>query len=299
MDVVQDGFVTVRGLRFHYRDWGGDGHPVVLLHGLASSCRTWDYVAPLLRSHFRVLALDQRGHGTSDKPDDGYDYDSVTEDLQGFLSAMALERPLLVGHSWGCSVVLEYAAKRAQDLTGIVMVDGGFGGPGDHPGRSWEQMWEQLAPPDLTSYTPAQLMEWIRSRSRTPWTAERESILMAQFIVTPRGTVTPQLSRENHKRILHAMWERSGAGDPLVAQCPVLMMPCRQSGEGADQERMQRKETGVQEAGARLPVSRTVWMDDSVHDVQLQRPESVAQTIIDAVTDGFFPSRSGRAQVAT
>ena len=299
MDAVQDRFVTLRGMRFHYRDWGGDGHPAVLLHGLASSCRTWDYVAPLLLPHLRVLALDQRGHGASDKPDDGYDFESVTEDLQAFLSAMALERPLLVGHSWGCSVVLEYAAKRAQDLTGIVMVDGGTGGPGDHPGRSWEQMWEQLAPPDLTAHTPAQLMERIRSRSSIPWTPEREAILMAQFSVTPRGTVTPQLSRENHKKILRAMWERSNSEHPLIAQCPVLLMPCRQSGEGVDQERVQRKEAGVQEAGARLPVSRTIWMEDSVHDVQLQRPESVAQAIVEAFTDGFFPSRSAHAQVAT
>ena len=160
-------------------------------------------------------------------------------------------------------------------------------------------MWEQLAPPDLTDHTPAQLMERIRSRSSIPWTPEREAILMAQFSVTARGTVTPHLSRENHKKILRAMWERSGAGQPLIAQCPVLLMPCRQSGDGVDQERMQRKEAGVQEAGARLPVSRTIWMEDSVHDVQLQRPESVAQAIIDAFTDGFFPSRSAHAQVAT
>ena len=161
-------------------------------------------------------------------------------------------------------------------------------------------MWEQLAPPDLTALTPAQLMERIRSRSGIPWTPEREAILMAQFIVTPGGTVTPHLSRENHKRILRAMWERSSSGQqPLIAQCPVLMMPCRQRGEGVDQERMQRKEAGVQEAGARLPMSRTIWMEDSVHDVQLQRPESVAQAIIDAYTDGFFPSRSAHTRVAT
>src|SRR5215212_111789 len=57
------------GLRLHYRDWGGTGRGLLLLHGLASSARIWDLLAPLLRPYGRVVALDQRGHAASDKPD--------------------------------------------------------------------------------------------------------------------------------------------------------------------------------------------------------------------------------------
>ena len=60
--------VGLDGMPFHYRDWGGAGQPIVLLHGLASTCHIWDLVAPILRRAFRVVALDQRGHGESGKP---------------------------------------------------------------------------------------------------------------------------------------------------------------------------------------------------------------------------------------
>ena len=53
-----DGYFSTNGIRLHYRDWGGDGRPVVLLHGLASSCHIWDLVAPQLAQE---LLRDCRG----------------------------------------------------------------------------------------------------------------------------------------------------------------------------------------------------------------------------------------------
>ena len=56
-------YVGINGLQFHFRDWGGRGFPILLLHGLASHCGIWDLVAPILARHARVFALDLRGHG--------------------------------------------------------------------------------------------------------------------------------------------------------------------------------------------------------------------------------------------
>ena len=66
--------------------WGGEW--LVLLHGLASQAHIWDLVAPLLIDSFRVIAIDQRGHGLSDKPDSGYDWATVTADLDAILNAL-------------------------------------------------------------------------------------------------------------------------------------------------------------------------------------------------------------------
>src|SRR5438128_1702358 len=102
--------LLVNNIRLHLRDWGGEGPPLLLLHGLASSCHIWDLVAPQLRQVSRVIALDQRGHGESEKTEGGYDFASVTADLRAVVEALQLERPILVGHSWGGNVVVEYAA---------------------------------------------------------------------------------------------------------------------------------------------------------------------------------------------
>ena len=97
---------TLNGLSFHYRDWGGTGQLVVLLHGLASTCQIWDLVAPILADDYAVVALDQRGHGRSAKPDYGYDFATVGGDLLALIEAKGMERPLIAGHSWGGDVAL-------------------------------------------------------------------------------------------------------------------------------------------------------------------------------------------------
>ena len=79
--IPRDGWLTVNGLSFHYLDWGGSGQPLLLLHGLASTCHIWDMVAPILAQDHSVVALDQRGHGETDKPNSGFEFASVTQDL--------------------------------------------------------------------------------------------------------------------------------------------------------------------------------------------------------------------------
>ena len=79
---MTDAYIGINGLLFHGIDWGGIGRPMLLLHGLASNARFWDLAAPYLTHHFYTLALDQRGHGASAKPDQGYDFPSIAEDVR-------------------------------------------------------------------------------------------------------------------------------------------------------------------------------------------------------------------------
>src|SRR4051812_39982314 len=97
-------------IRLSYRTWGDSGPPVVLVHGLASSLHIWDFVAPLLAEKFSVVAYDQRGHGLSDKPNDGYDLATMVADLEGLISELRLDKPVIIGHSWGATLALGYAA---------------------------------------------------------------------------------------------------------------------------------------------------------------------------------------------
>ncbi len=96
----RDEWLTINGLNFHYRDWGGGEPGIILLHGLASTCHIWDLVAPVLaQGGHRVVAMDQRGHGASAKPDQGYDFEIVSRDLIGLIEGLGMERPLIIGHS--------------------------------------------------------------------------------------------------------------------------------------------------------------------------------------------------------
>jgi pimeloyl-ACP methyl ester carboxylesterase len=115
-----EAWLTVDGLSFHYRDWGGTGQPLLLLHGLASTCHIWDMVAPILAQDYCVIALDQRGHGESAKPNEGYDFASVSKDVLGFTAQLGWDNPMVVGHSWGGSVALEMAVRAPESVKGMV-----------------------------------------------------------------------------------------------------------------------------------------------------------------------------------
>ena len=137
--------VNSDGLRLAIRDSGGQGKPVVLVHGLGYGQHSWDRVAPhlLSTSSLRVLTYDQRGHGASDSSDD-YSPAAFGEDLAAVLGDLGLKEPILVGHSLDATVVLEYVASQGG-CAGVVCVDGGL--PVVLPRADWQTMRAQMRRP--------------------------------------------------------------------------------------------------------------------------------------------------------
>ncbi len=285
---TQDKRITVNGLDFHYRDWGGSGRSLVLLHGLASTCHIWDLVAPILSEDYSVVALDQRGHGESAKPEDRYDFASVADDLLGFIEGMGLDRPIIAGHSWGGDVALEFSVAYPPAASGLCFVDGGMVEPSArYP--SLEEARVQMAPPVLTGMTVDQFLERVRNGNQARMMTPRvEEAVLANFAVLEDNTIRPQLSRENHIRIIEALWDHHPPQLYPRLECPVLILPARQGTNPAEMERLERKEAGVAAAAGSMQRSKVVWLEDSVHDVPLQRPELVASVIREHIQEGFF-----------
>ena len=185
----EDRWVKVNGLEFHLRDWGGSGPPIILLHGLASTSHIWNQVAPILAQEHQVLAIDQRGHGQTAKPDRGYDFATVAEDLLGLIQSQEIDRPIIVGHSWGGDVALEFDVKYPGLARGLCFVDGGMI---DASARhsSLEAAKEEMAPPIFTGVTLDQFRTRIRSRHRNPpLTPEFEAVILANFEALEDQTV--------------------------------------------------------------------------------------------------------------
>ena len=289
MPTPNDRYIDLRGLPFHYRDWGGTSRPVLLLHGLASTCHIWDLVAPLLAADFRVVALDQRGHGLSAQVEDGFDFATVSGDAAALIAALGWQRPIIVGHSWGADVALELAAAQPALTSGLIFVDGGTIEPSARPGWTLEQAREDMAPPIFTGFTPEMMRERVMSGARfgpNPPEAVVGAVL-ANFRILDDGTIQANLRRENHLRIIDALWDHKPSQLYPTLQCPVLMLPARQSTPDAHDRRFRREES-IAKAASLLPVSKTVWLEDSIHDVPLQRPELVAKEIREHLRDGFF-----------
>ncbi len=114
--------VEIGGLKFHCTDWGGGGPPLVMLHGLSGHARTWDHTAAALSERYRVLALDQRGHGDSDWAPQ-YGLAPMAQDVLGFLDALELAEVTLMGLSMGGLVSFVFAAAHPDRVTRMVIMD--------------------------------------------------------------------------------------------------------------------------------------------------------------------------------
>ena len=112
------------GLTLHALEWSALGVPMILIHGFGNEAHIWDDFAPQVAAHYRVIALDLRGHGDSDwDPESRYDYTNHLADLEAVVAALGMERMVLVAHSLGGRVSMLFAGRHPEQLAGLVIVD--------------------------------------------------------------------------------------------------------------------------------------------------------------------------------
>jgi len=282
-----DRWLDVRGIQLHFKEWPGEASeaPFVLVHGLSSNLRTWEGLADLLSaSGHRVVAVDQRGHGLSGKPETGYGFEEVTADIRELIGALGFRRrPIVAGQSWGGAVVLDLAALNPGLASGIILVDGGFMELSSRPGATWGRVSVELRPPQLAGTPRSEMLERMR-RFHPDWTDEGIDRTLGNFEVLPDGTVRPWLTLDRHMQILRAMWDHRTSQLYARVEEPALLCPAARG----DPARVALKREGVAHASAALPRARVHWFEDTDHDVHVHRPNELARVILDSVADGFF-----------
>lgn len=275
--IVQHRVELAEGQTLNVRERAGNGCPFLCVHGLASNARLWDHVgAELSAAGHRVVAVDQRGHGLSDRNGGGYTCPQMAADLVALRDALGLDRPVLVGQSWGGNVVMHAGALYPEAWHAIAAVDGGtirLGQEFADPATAWAA----LRPPPLAGQ-PAETVRRMIASSVAEWPDGALEAQMGNFEELADGTARPRLTLEDHRRIVEEMVSNDPAqvyGDIGV---PVLLLPVR-GGQGSWAD---RKEARVQEALAALPDGRVQWFDGA-HDIHLQKPAVVAAALLTLV----------------
>lgn len=257
------------------RVWSeGDDRPFVLVHGLASNARMWDGVVEALQgAGHPVATVDLRGHGHSDKPDDGYGMAQVADDLCAVNDALGWTRPVAVGQSWGGNVVLELAHRRADLVAGVVGVDGGtielsrrF--------AEWDACAAAMRPP-ATAGTPAIELEVMLRRLHPDWPETGIAGMLANWEVRADGTVAPWLTLERHLLVLRGLWEHHPSKLYASIEAPVLFIPAVGGFSATDEA------VGLLRRGRVHPLAGD-------HDLHAQHPAEVASILHDACAGGFF-----------
>jgi pimeloyl-ACP methyl ester carboxylesterase len=125
----------VNGVRINYKI-GGQGPPVVLLHGYTETSHMWLPLMPLLAKNHTVIAPDLRGAGNSERPQGGYDKKTMAKDMRELVHQLGYKQVSLVGHDIGLMVAYAYAAQYPEEVSKVVLMDAFLPGVGD-----WKSVW--------------------------------------------------------------------------------------------------------------------------------------------------------------
>ena len=270
---LSDTVVPLSGVRMAVREAPGPRRPFLLVHGLASNARLWDGVARrLAAAGHEVVAVDQRGHGGSEQTATGYDTATAAADLAELIALRhwtGKREPVVAGQSWGGNVVLTLAALHGG-VAAIALVDGGWIHLSDRF-PTFDQCWEQLAPPVFDGWTRAELAERALDWNRD-WPEEGRRGALGNFAELPDGTVRPHLSRDHHRSIVHSLW--SDDPRPLYPRVtvPALLMPAVDS--------VPTTTTPAVEALEQIPLAEVSWYVGAHHDLHAQLPDRCAADLL-------------------
>jgi pimeloyl-ACP methyl ester carboxylesterase len=282
------------GVTLHVREWprpspaappGSRARRWLCVHGLASNARTWDGVAARLQElGHSVASVDLRGHGRSDKPDDGYDFPTFCADLVAVLDGLGWERAVVAGQSMGGNVAVDLAARHPGRVGAVAGVDGGAI---DLQQRwpVWEDCLAALTPPRLEGTARSEIEAMLRRR-HPDWPEDGVAATLANFETRPDGTVRPWLTRDRHLRLLRALWEHQPALVLPMVTVPAVLLVAGPGAKGRsedddsdDDAAAAAKAAEVKAAAAALRTLSVHWITGADHDVHVQQPRLVAELL--------------------
>jgi esterase len=264
---LTSGNLGIDGLTLHYVDWGGSGAPLVMLHGLSGHARTWDHTAAALSDRYRVLALDQRGHGDSDWAPQ-YGLRPMAKDLLAWLDALDLSEVTLMGSSMGGLVSFVFAAAHPERVGRMVIMD--IGPELARAGSA--NVTSSLAANDVFS-SEDEAFAQARAANPRPTDATLRHRVRHNLRKLPDGTLTYKYDKEL-RRNPRALFDHTP--DELWAawravSCPVLLVRAADSDVLAADTAQRMLAENPNVSFASIP--------DCGHSITLDRPDGLLEVV--------------------
>jgi pimeloyl-ACP methyl ester carboxylesterase len=170
----QEGFVATPEVRLRYLEWGDRSkEALLLLHGIGQTAHTWAYFATAMKPHYRVIAVDHRGHGESGwAPDGDYSPAAHGRDLDAIIEQLKLETFLLIGFSMGGRNAMWLTDRHPTKVRRLVLVDAGP----DRPPSGGSEARQFMSGPDVFGSVEDFVERAIRFNPRRSREALRESL---------------------------------------------------------------------------------------------------------------------------
>jgi len=212
-------------VRLNYLDWGGNGPPLVMIHGIANSPHIFDDLAPLLTERFHVIAYARRGHGQSDAPAGGYGSEALLSDLTHLLDNLGIERAHFLGWSMGGDEITEFAGRFPERVGKLIYLDGGYDWSDAAFFKAFTEMLGVNAAGPSALESLDNLRAWFHAAwvgAGVPWTNALEAFLRDAVRIDPQGAVMPVPSVAVFGSLLRTLgtWKR----DYTKVRAPALAL---------------------------------------------------------------------------
>jgi pimeloyl-ACP methyl ester carboxylesterase len=252
-----------------------DRAPFVLLHGIASTSVAWEEAALLLADAGRtVYTVDFRGHGLSDRPEEGYDLETFASDLLGVLAQLKIHRPVLVGHSLGASVILQAIGTARPIASGIALIEGGLVDAQDQFATP-EECLDRTALPPVAGMSALSLKTMLRQLN-PDWSDIHLAAPLAALDVKPNGTVEWVLTPVRYVGLLGALWTARAADRWPSVRVPALVVVA-DTGDAAFTAAKRKAADAVKLA---IPGVRVEWFT-APHDIHTEQPDVIARLLLE------------------
>ena len=278
--------LTARGLNFHLYRWPGqDPDPLILLHGWGDSGETFQFLVDCLSADRTCVAIDMRGFGRTQRPDDGYWFPDYLADLEALLDQLVPDAPVdLIGHSMGGNIAMLYAGARPKRVRRLVSLEG-FGlmstSPDQAPARYAQWLDEVKHGSEFSMYETLEQLVKVLAR-RNPRTPMDRLELIARAWSQERSDGKIELRADpKHKRVNPVLYQRDQAEACWRAiEAPLLLVLGDQS------DLVKRMGNVLDETRLRALFSRgtVATVPDAGHMLHHERPEQVA-TLIEQFLD--------------
>jgi pimeloyl-ACP methyl ester carboxylesterase len=212
------------GIEIQLAVWEGREPAVLCVHGLTANCRCWDVIAEGLAPENRVLAVDLRGRGLSDKPATGYSVEHHVRDLTALMDDLGLPQAVLMGHSLGAYIAMALAADHPERAAGLILVDGG----GDLSQDQWDRIDGAIRPAvERLDKTFPSFQDFFALMKQAPFLQPWSEAIEGYFrydLVESRGGVRSRIDPA-HIREEMVNKRRSGSGGLFARlSCPALIL---------------------------------------------------------------------------
>lgn len=201
----REGGLERDGVRLAYLQWEGGTTttPILLLHGLSSNAAYWQRLANHLPGR-RLVALDQRCHGRSDRPESGYSLADVVADAETVLTELGWSRTVVVGHSWGATIALELVATRPDLASALAFLDGPVGPMSER--LTWEEASRLMEPPLPRYGNVDEAAADVRGYLKEAW-ADDLLDFVRRGVVEEDGGLVPSLTHDARHQILRSLYD--------------------------------------------------------------------------------------------